>query len=110
MPSYPDEDGTLGIMANSYLFLLTDQSQDPAQFLKSLLNAPGNVRALDELLDASASALIQEVHELTPAEREIIGKFKSIEDLVMNHEQSEEKTVIFPTVLLCIAHVAALVL
>jgi len=94
-------------MPSSNLLLFTDQSQDPGDFLKSLLQDPNYAGLLYPFIQASTSALKQEIRSLRPAEQKLFASLDSIADLIAQTEK-EEKTAIPSTVLLCIAQLCSL--
>jgi hypothetical protein len=94
-------------MPSSNLLLFTDQSQEPANFLKSLLQDPNHARSLYPFIQASISALKHEVRLLRPTEQKLFVSMDSIAGLIAQ-AQAAEKNLITSTVLLCIAQLCSL--
>lgn len=103
---------TSGIMApsaiaSSNFLLFTDQSQDPATFLKSILQDAHHAKLLFPFLQASTSALKHETRLLLPTEQKFLASLDSISGLIAQ-AHVEEKNVITSTVLLCMAQLCSL--
>lgn len=94
-------------MASSNLLLFTDQSQDPAPFLKSILQDAHHAKLLLPFLQASTSALKHEARLLLPTEQKLLESFDSISG-IMAQAHAEDKNVIASTVLLCMAQLCSL--
>ncbi|KAJ5563591.1 hypothetical protein N7535_008755 [Penicillium sp. DV-2018c] len=94
-------------MASSNSLLFTDQSQDPAMFLKSILQDAHHAKLLFPFLQASISALKQETRLLLPTEQKFLASLDSISGLIAQ-AHAEEKNVITSTVLLCMAQLCSL--
>ena len=97
---------TTSAMASNNFLLFTDQSQEPANFLRSLLQDAHHAKLLYPFLQASISALKYEVRHLRPTEQRAFATIDSITGLIAQ-VPAEEKNVMTSTVLLCIAQLCS---